>query len=342
MIIKGLMAQAMARRLFTSVACLCSIAGVAQAQEARPSEGFSGFVSALVGVAEVESQFQTDDDNRVTTSLFSSGDSATVPAFAVPFELAYMVTDWNTQFFVGIPGENLREGSFFQWEIGARYWLQDNTRLALSFLPPSLASAETWSDPFLVKSPRQKTDIDSLGFKLRADNIAGSRFGLRYEYLNREIDNEQSGQSLMLTPAQLQLLDRDTTFHRFTVTYAHPLGDGWWLRPALRYVFADAEGDSNSFNAIRPEIGVFYGAETFDFSANFVYEAQWFDEDNPIFSKARDDSLYRATVAYGYKEPFGWENFRFEVIGSAALSDSDISFYDTKAFLLLSGLTYSF
>jgi hypothetical protein len=160
MIIKGLMAQAMARRLFTSVACLCSIAGVAQAQEARPSEGFSGFVSALVGVAEVESQFQTDDDNRVTTSLFSSGDSATVPAFAVPFELAYMVTDWNTQFFVGIPGENLREGSFFQWEIGARYWLQDNTRLALSFLPPSLlplkpGRTRSWS----IRPGRRRTSI---------------------------------------------------------------------------------------------------------------------------------------------------------------------------------------
>jgi hypothetical protein len=314
----------------------------AHAQQGRPQEGFSGFVSVLGGVAEVESQFQTDDDNRVTTSLTSSGESSTLFAPAVPFEVAYMVSDWNTQFFAGIPVENLREGAFFQWEAGARYWLSDNTRLTASILPPSFILDETWSDPFLVNSPRSKTDIDSIGFKLRADNIAGTRWGLRYEFLNKEIDNEQSGQSLALTPNQLKLLERDANQHRFTATYAHALGEGWWLRPALRYEFSDADGDSNSYNGLRPELGIFYGAARFDMSLNLSYEARWFDEDNPIFGKARDDSLYRATLAFGYKQPFGWENFRFDVIGTAAYGDSDISFYDSKVFYVGSGLTYTF
>lgn len=331
-----------------SSACLLSALGLiaftvtAHAQQGRPQEGFSGFVSVLVGVAEVESQFQTDDDNRVTTSLSSSGESSTLFAPAVPFEVAYMLSDWSTQFYAGIPAENLREGSFFQWEAGARYWLSDNTRLTASLLPPSFILDETWSDPFLLNSPRSKTDIDSIGFKLRADDIAGTRWGLRYEFLNKEIDKEQSGQSLALSPSQLQLLERDANLHRFTATFAHPLGDGWWLRPALRYEFADADGDSNSYNGLRPELGFFYGAARYDMSLNLAYEARWFDEDNPIFGKARDDSIYRATLAFGYKQPFGWESFRFDVIGSAAYGDSDISFYDTRAFYIGSGLTYTF
>jgi hypothetical protein len=319
-----------------------SFSSSAQAQQGKPDGGFSGFVSVLLGVAEVESQFQTDDDNRINTSLSSSGESSTVFAPAVPFELAYMVSDWNTQFYAGIPVENLREGAFFQWEAGARYWLADNTRLSASLVAPNLIVDETWSDPFLLNAPRSKTDIDSLGFKVRADNIAGSHWGLRYEFQNKEIDNEQSGQSLALSQSQLRLLERDANLHRVTATYAWPLGDGWWLRPALRYELADADGDSNSYNALRPEVGFFYGTPSYDLSIDLSYESRWFDKDNPIFGKARDDSTYRVTAAFGYKQPFGWEHFRFDVIGSFAYGDSDIDFYDNQLFYVGSGLTYTF
>jgi hypothetical protein len=314
----------------------------AQAQVSKPKDGFSGFVTVLAGVGSVESQFQTDSDNRVNSSLNSSGDRNTFFAPAFPFELAFMVSDWDTQFFAGIPFENLREGNFFQSEIGARHWFADNTRFAASILLPSFIANETWSDPFLLNAPRQETDLDTLGFKLRADNIAGSAWGLRYEYRNSEVYNEQSGQSQGLTSAQLQLLRRDADRHRLTVTYTMPLTDGWVLRPALRYILADAEGDSNSFNAIQPEVGILYDSDSFSFSADLLFETRWFDEDNPLFGKARDDSIYRATLAFGYKQPFGWENIRFEIIGSASYSDSDIDFYDSKGFFLGSGFTYAF
>ena len=54
-----------------------------------------------------------------------------------------MKGDWNTQFYGGIPFENLREGNFFQAELGVRYWLADNTRLNAAFLAPPFLPDET-------------------------------------------------------------------------------------------------------------------------------------------------------------------------------------------------------
>jgi hypothetical protein len=316
--------------------------GDAVAQQGRPEDGFSGFVSVILSVGQVESQFNTDSDNRVTNSLSSSGDSTTVFVPLVPFELAYMKSDWNTQFYAGIPVENLREGNFFQAEAGLRYWLPDNTRLSVAFLAPPFLPEETWSDPFLVGAPRNDTDIDALGFKLRADNIGGSPWGLRYEFVNWDIDNEQSGVALGLTAAQQNALRRDANIHRFTATYAMPIGGGWWLRPALRYTYTDAEGDSNSYNGVRPELGLAQFTPDYDLSLNVLYRHRWFDQSNPVFGDKRDDDLYKAVAAFALKQPFGLENVRLELFGSAAIGDSDINFYDTEAFIVGTGVTYTF
>ena len=328
--------------VFISLFLLTPLPGSAKAQERKPPDGFSGFVTFLAGAAEVESQFQTDSGNRVNNSLASSGESTTFIVPMVLFDIGYMVADWQAQFFVGIPSDNVREGEFFHLEVGVRHWLSDNTKLTASIVPAVLIPDETWSDPFLLGSPRQETDIDAKGIKLRADNIAGSMWGVRYEFLNWDIDNERSGQSLPLTPGQRQLLARDADYHRLTATYTVSLGDSWFVRPALRYVYADADGDSNSYNAIRPEIGVLYDNPAYDFSVNAQVEKRWFDEDNPIYGKARDDTLYKATVAYGYKKPLGWEQMRLEFLATAAYGDSDIDFYDSKFLYLGSGLTYFF
>ncbi len=315
---------------------------IAWSQQRRPADGFSGFVSAIFGVAEAESQFNTDSDNKVTNSLSSNGKSTTQFVPFVPFELAYMKSDWNLQFYAGIPVENLREGNLFQAEAGLRYWLPDNTRITAAVVAPPFLPEETWSDPFLVGAPRNDTDIDAIGIKLRADEISGSPWGLRYEFTQWDIDNEQSGASLGLTPAQLNSLRRDADFHRFTATYALPLSDGLWLRPALRYTFSDAEGDSNSYHGLRPEIGIAKFTSDYDFSLNFVYRHRWFDESNPVFGEKRDDDLYRAMAAFGLRQPFGLQNVRLEFFASASYVNSEITFYDSEILFVGTGLTYSF
>lgn len=323
-------------------------AGSAHGQYAMPEDGLSGFVTVMPGVASIESQFQTDDDNRVTTDLSNSGDSTTEVVPLILGEARYTVTDWRLQVYAGLPIENVREGNFLQAEIGGRYWLGDGTRLSAAFLPQPLVRDETWSEPFVTNAPRQKTDFDVWGIRLRADQIAGSMFGLRYEYGKADIDEEQSGQFLasqpggLLTQGDVESLRRDADFHRVTATYSYRLSERWWLRPALRYSFSDADGESNGFDGIRPELGILYVSNDFDSSLNLLYEHRWFDKSNPVFGRKRDDDSYRAIFAFGYKRPFDWEDFRWEIFAVYSRQDSDVEFYDSEAMVLGTGLTYQF
>ncbi len=338
----------------TCAAVIAAAVGVAMNGQARaqspgpPETGFSGFVSLLGGYVNVKSQFNTDGENRETSSLNSSGQTVDNFVFAPLFELAYAVSDWRTQFYAGLPAENLREGLFFQTEVGVRHWLADGTRLTAAFLPWPVIAQKTWQDPFVVDEGRKRTDIDAFGFKLVADQIARTRFGLRYQFIRRTIDREDSGQFLRdgpdatLTGGDVRNLRRDADAHQVTGSYLHPLAPGLFLRPAVRYTYADASGGSNSYQAVRPEAGVLYRAPQFDISLNLSYQRSWFNKDNPIYGEKRDSNDYSAVFLFGYLRPFGLEHWRADFTSAVGYSDSEINFYDSRLLFVGAGATYTF
>ena len=226
--------------LMAAILALVGASPAAAQLPGPPEGGFSGFVTVLTGYVSGKSQFSTDGENRETSSLNSSGQ--TVDSFVVAplFELAYAVADWRTQVYVGLPIENIREGTFFQQEVGVRHWLEDGTRLTAAFLPWPVIAQKTWQDPFVTGEGRERTDVDALGFKLDADRIARTNFGLRYRFVHRSIDDEDSGAFLRdlpgstLTEGDVRDLRRDADTHQGTLSYARPIGRGLLLRPALR------------------------------------------------------------------------------------------------------------
>lgn len=318
----------------------------AQSVKMPEESGFSGYLSLLGGYFSAKSQFLTDGDNRQTSSLNSSGQTINSAVIAPLFEVGYTVKQWRTQFYGGLPAENLREGTFFQEELGVRHWLADGTRLSVALLPWPVVPGKTWQDPFVTDEGRKRSDIDSLGVKLQADQIAGTDFGVRYRFIHRDIDKEDSGQSLrdagVLTGGDVDNLRRSNDTHEVTGSYLASLGQGFFLRPALRYTFSDADGGSNSYQGLRPEIGVLYGNQTFDTSINLLYQRAWFDKDNPIYNEKRDSNDYGAVFLFGYKRPFGLEKLRADFVASATFSDSEINFYDTRAMFVGAGATYTF
>jgi hypothetical protein len=337
------------RLLLNAVLLAAAAGGPAAAQPAGPAvDGFSGFVTLLTGYVSVKSQFSTDGENRETSSLNSSGQTVDSVVVAPLFEVAYAVSDWRTQVYLGLPIENIREGTFFQQEVGVRHWLADGTRLTAAFLPWPVIAQKTWQDPFVVDEGRKRTDVDALGVKLDAERIAGSNFGLRYRFVHRSIDDEDSGEFLSglpgstLTDGDIRDLRRDADTHEGTLSYAYPLGRGLLLRPALRYTYADAEGGANSFQAVRPELGVLFRTPKYDASANLSYARSWFNEDNPIYGEKRDSNDYGAVLLFGYREPFGLRRVRAELVGAVNLADSEINFYDARVMFIGAGATYSF
>lgn len=323
------------------------VAGAADAQVRPPqTSGVSGFIAVLPSVANVESNLIVNDGTRKIDDLGSPDEDFTEAFPFITGEARYTFENKRNQVYLGVPIENITEGTFFP-EVGYRYWLADGTRLNIAGLW-AIRPSNAWEDPFVVNQRRKQTSIDSGGAKLGAERILGTGLGLRYEFGYRELDDEDSGTFLANQPDSdlddndLDLLERDNTFNRFTVNYRVGLADGWTLVPAFRYTLADADGDSNSFDSYRPELGVLYNGGAFGFSANLTYEISEFDEKNPIFDDERDAEILSAFATASYNNIFGWKNW--SLVGQVIYQDrdSDVNFYDSQAVAAGLGFSYSF
>jgi hypothetical protein len=187
----------MTHRLIISIAIfVCYAAGVADAQQSPPpATGFSGYVEIIGAYISTDSQLNTDSENRKTDSLNQSGKR--VGKFRpLPLGLVrYTFAEHPTQLFLGVLPENVAQGQF-QLEAGARYTLKNGTGLRASIIPMTPFAQETWQDPFVVGQNRKRTDIDSFGAKLAAENILGSRLTFKYGWSRQIIDDEKSGDFL--------------------------------------------------------------------------------------------------------------------------------------------------
>jgi len=162
------------------VICLHLAVGSAAAQEPMPTEsGFSGYIEILGAYISTNSQLNTDSDNKKTDSLDNSGER--VNKFKpLPIGLIrYTFAEQRTQLFLGVLPENVAQGQFLV-EAGARHILSNGTGLRASVIPLTPIAQKTWEDPFVIGQDRQRTDIDSYGFKLAAETILGTGLTVKY------------------------------------------------------------------------------------------------------------------------------------------------------------------
>ena len=215
-------------------------------------------------------------------------------------------------------------------------------------LPFTPIEQEVWEDPFVVGQDRDRTDVESWGFKLTADNIAGSGFNLSGALMRRLIDDERSGRFLIsqpgstLTAADLDALDRDSYLYRATAQYGVALAPRMRLLPMLRYIRGDAEGDANSFNALAPQLSLQYFGTQLQMAVNASVSGEWYDASHPVFDKTREDVNFSLFAVLGYKDPFGWKNFRVDWFNGAFLQQSNINFFESTGFLTALGLGWVF
>lgn len=335
-------------RIVLCLTCICLTAGLASAQGPPPSStGFSGYLEILGAYVSTNSQLNTDSENKKTDSLDNSGER--VGKFrALPLGLiSYTFSDKRTQLFLGVLPENVTQGQF-QVEAGIRYQLLNGTGLRASVIPITPFEQETWQDPFVVGQDRKRTDINSYGVKLAAENILGSGFTFKYGWGRQTIDNEKSGQFLFsqpdssLTADDLKDLDRDAHFHRITTEYSFPIAPRIRLKPLLRYTRGDADGDANSFHGLTPELSLLYFGDQFQASVNASVSAEWYDSNQPVFDKTRRDLNYGLLAILGYKDPFGLKNFRIDWFNAVFSSKSNINFYESSNYITALGVGYTF
>ena len=336
------------RRIFLLVICFSLPLGPARAQEPMPAEsGFSGYIEILGAYISTNSQLNTDSDNKKTDSLETSGKR--VNKFR-PFPLGlirYTFAEIRTQLFLGVLPENVTQGQFLV-EVGARHILSNDTGLRASVIPKAPIAQKTWEDPFVVGQKRQRTDIDSYGIKLAAETIMGSGLTVKYGWVRQSFDDEKSGTFLLsqpgslLTPDDLDDLDRDADFHRLTAEYSYKIGPRMRLKPILRYTRGDAKGDANCFHALIPELSFLYFGNQLQASVNLSVKTEWYDSKHPVFDKTRRDFNPGLFAILGYKDPFGFENFRIDWFNAFFKSNSNIDFFESSSFITALGLGYTF
>ena len=335
--------------LLTFLAAIYNLSpGPVQAQQPMPREsGFSGYIELLGAYISTNSQLDTDNENRQTDSLDKSGKR--VHKFR-PFPLgliSYTFADIRTQLYVGLLPENVAQGQF-QVEAGIRHDLTDGTGLRAAFIPVTPLEPETWKDPFVINQNRQKTDITSYGIKLAAENIKDRGLSFRFAWVRATIDDEQSGQFLIsqpdsfLTLADLDDLERDSNLYRFTGEYSLRLGQRIRLKPILRYIRNDADGNANSFHGLSPQLSLSYFHNQLQATLNASVNTEWYDDTHPVFDKTRKDFNLSLFAILGYREPFNLRNFRFDWFNGIFQQNSNINFFESTSWLTALGVGYEF
>ena len=335
-------------RIILLIIYVCLTAGVAVGREPLPAEsGFSGYIEVLGAYISTNSQFNTDSENKKTDSLDTSGKRAN-KFRPLPLGLIrYTFAEIRTQLFVGVLPENVAQGQFLV-EAGARHILSNGTGLRASVIPLTPIAQKTWEDPFVIGQNRQRTDINSYGFNLAAETILGTGLNLKYGWARQTLDDEKSGTFLLsqpnslLTPGDLDDLDRDAHFHRLTTEYSFSIGARMRLTPILRYTRGTAKGDANSFHGLTPQLSFLYSGNQLQANVNVSAKAEWYDSRHPVFDKTRREFNPGLLAILGYKNPFGFNNFRIDWFNAFFKSNSNIDFYESSNFISALGLGYTF
>jgi len=75
---------------------------------------------------------------------------------------------------------------------------------------------------------------------------------------------------------------------------------------------------------------------------NVSAKAEWYDSKHPVFDQTRRDLNPGLFAIMGYKNPFGFKNFRIDWFNAFFKSNSNIDFYESSNFITAVGLGYRF
>ncbi|MBU2897617.1 DUF2860 domain-containing protein [Vibrio hepatarius] len=323
-----------------SLLALAMITSSVQAQLAEHS-GLGGELALSAGFASTTSNLNTNGDKVITDVNQNANEDS--GGLALPLgSLAYTFgASSDKQFYVGTSREDIAVGTLIL-EVGYKQELDSGTIIDASFLP-TIMPTDTWADPFLTNQERQTTDEKGNAFRLKFNNIMGSRFSLDTAYASRDVENEQSGTSYSgLTSEDINTLQRDSTSIYVKGDFRQPISKTSFIKPSLTYIKTDADGDANSLTSVGGELTYLRIFDRHQLALTAGYTNRSFDGTNPIYGKVRDEDELSLFAAYEYKNFMGWKNWSFISLSGYTESDSNIDFYDTKQYLLTVGMNYKF
>lgn len=313
-----------------------------------PASGFSGYAQPMVGMSASKSLSNVGEDNKRIDSLDQKAASETTFIPLVLWETVYTFANERTGVYAGTPERNIIEGTFLL-EVGFRHALKNGTTLTAAWIPKIPGPGnEVWKDPFLTGSDRDETDRASQAFSFAVEGILATPFSVEYTFATQEIEDEQSGVSLVsapesaLTVHDLVLLKRSGDFHLFETRTRLPLSRSLMLGAGLFYLRGETEGEATSFHGGGGQLTFMFRTPRYEMFNSVSYSQAFYDEENPVFGEKMDTQSYNATMGIQYMKPWGWERAYLSLIAGVSKKDSDITFYDEESVMVGIGAGYAF
>ncbi|CAH1599610.1 MULTISPECIES: DUF2860 domain-containing protein [Vibrio] len=309
---------------------LAFIVSTAQAQLAETA-GFSGEVSLNAGFVSSESHFNTDNSSTIN-SLNESAESDSSFIAAPLGNAAYTFGHrLNHQVYAGTTRSDIAIGTL-AFQLGYKYQLDSGTVLDFSYLP-TILEGETWQNPYLTNQTRKTTDEGGNAFRFQINRFLDDNFNLDLAYADKDVEKDT-----VTDPS----LARDAKIYHIKGDYRIPLSRTSMLQPAFTYIYHDADGDAESFNSYGLDLSWFQFINRHRVALTAGYTVKDFESASATFGKTRNDDKLSLFAAYEYKNVFDWDNWSFISLAGYSSTDSNITFYDEKEYLLSVGLNYTF
>lgn len=294
--------------------------------------GFGGEISISTGFYSIESNLNTHDDNKHLKDLGATNDAVNDILILPLGNISYTYGQGlNQQVYVGTSREDIATGTL-AFEIGYKYQLLSGMIVNASILP-TIMSGEVWEDPYKVSGERSTTDEDGNAFRLKLENIGGSKFTVDMAYATKDIDNDLLGE-------QYSSLRRGINAFYLKTDYKYMVDQTTMLKPLISFISADADGDANSFKGYGAELSYFKFVNRHQFALTASFDTRDYDAVNPVFNATRKDKEIGLFSAYEYENVMDWQDWSFISLAGFKLSDSNINFYDQDQFIISFGLNY--
>lgn len=320
---------------------LLSQAAMAEMAPIPQQSGFSGFGLLGAGYSKVDSNVVVgpDDDASRRLNSLSSQTSSDAGKADINLDLRYTFADTRTQLFLGNLIQDAVRLDFTQ-QFGVRQQFGDKGIVSAAYVFSGIPG-DVWSDPYKV-GDRETTDRKSNGLRLGWDGIWGSQFSTNYTVRSIDIENEQSGSALALTPAQQASLDRNGKMQTLDLAYNFVGPQGSVLSPMISYTRNDADGDAASYDRTALQLTYALRQAKYSLVTNVAFGQLEYDEVNPVFGR-----IVKADE-WGVNANFFWHSLwdvkPLSAIFSASYgnSDANVDFFDTELSRVSAGLMYSF
>ena len=326
-------------------------AGTAHALLPMPEEpGFSGNIVLGVQASKFSNNLISGTDlgdltDDTVDDLFDKPDEEDATSGLVSGSFRYTFPSLKTQLVFGNVIADLARYEFNS-VLGVRQDFGNTGIIGISGLFSSIPT-EVWKDPYVVGTKRSVTDRSSAGVRLDWEGIAGTNLDFRYSMRQVEVDDEQSGTFLGLTPAEQDLLDREGDQSTVELLYTLKLSDTDTLVPNLEFTNFDKDGGAMSGDLYILKLSYIHWVERFSIVANGSFGSSEYDEVNPVFTPTitgkREDDRFSVGVTGTYHfVPFGLDGWSIFADVLYFEEDSNIDFYDTEITNFRLGAIYAF